>query len=172
MYKLYIKEPDEIKGTRVGEYSLLEDVRADVKDLMDGRPEGTQAYSFRQSYDPETEKYWGSIRPAEAWQIEGGRLRTIWTRYRGGDWPATWRPDWWMEDPQVWTPLDPEYGYAKDEFEAGRLADIILSMPDWKESKSKFLELGPKTIRKPGDSRRSRIEFIDEVFDKLGLPRG
>ena len=181
MYKLYIKEPDDIKGNKVGEYSFIEDVRDDVRDLLEGLPEGTQAYVYRQSVDEEGNE-WGPIRPAEAYQVIDGRIKTIWTRYKGGEWPIVWTPNWWAEKLYILEPEKNIEGAPGFEDVSERLmakamlrkigvpnreiSKIIYKTPKdyWKKSKEEFLKLGPRTYELVGESKKAREERLDKIL--------
>lgn len=181
MYKLYIKEPSDIKGIKVGEYSLIEDVRSDMKDLLEGLPDGTQAYVYRQSSELDEEGnivYWGEIRPAEAYQIENGQIKTIWTRHKGGDWPFVWHPLWYIDEfggegegaDYPWVPnktgWSHEFENEEERNRARRLLEkmgctsresfrALLEKPEdyWKENKKAFLERGPRTYPLQGEGK-------------------
>lgn len=127
-YRLYVKEPDEIKGIKVDDFDSIEDVRATVRAVMEDRPEGTFAYVYR---------LWGRPRPIEAYEIKDGEIVRIFTRYGGGEWPITWSPGWdYYLAEKSRHPFAPAY---ESPFES------------WKESKEEFLRMGPQKEYIPGE---------------------
>ena len=165
MYRLYLKGLGDVRGNKVGDYNLIEDVRADVRILLDNEPDGTQAYVYRQCVDEEG-RGWGPIRFAEAYQVENGEIERIYTRWKGGRWPEVWSPK--MAAPMPTERLRARYMLGQMGVRPKEAKRELREFegPDWEKSRREFLERGPQTYEVPGEKSFSRRE-VDKVLRSI-----
>ena len=87
MYRVYVREPDEPRGHRL----LDTDSLAEARQELEGMEFPEDSFVYIKYTSP---GYYGGRRPdkpIEAYKVEGGGLVRIFSRYKGGEWPSSWR---------------------------------------------------------------------------------
>lgn len=148
MYKVFVRELDEIRGRGIMDVYSIKEAREEIEGME--FPEGSFVY-IRYGRPG----WHGGKRPSkdvEAYKVEGGQLVRIFSRYKGGEWPASYSLTS-MEREEINKEIEGVMGEAPSR-------DVEALLDYFKERRSLSRKLG-KDIRE-----ESRIRWLEERAGK------